>query len=130
MAYHQALACERDMKPKWKGTSIAHKIVTVFSIIVDLTIVVSAVLREFASLYVNTVETRFNNTDIEWAYKLVSLYDSVDEIAANILARPNYHRQILDYCAYDANFDVYVKLRNGDRYKVRQICNAINNYNS
>ncbi len=89
------------------------------------------VKREFASPSANTlVAIAFENTNIDWAYKLVSLYDSVDEIAANILARPNYHRQILDYCAYDTNFDVYVKLRNGDRYKVRQICTAINNYNN
>ncbi len=75
----------------------------------------------------SAIESAFNKTKLEWAYNFVSLYDDLNEIADSIVSEPNYCNEILNYCAYDTGYSVYIELRNGTKHKINDICTAINN---
>lgn len=84
--------------------------------------------NELASYTANSIiESAFGKTKLEWAYNFVSLYDDLNEIADSIVAEPNYCSEILNYCAHDTGYSVYVELRNGTKHKIDDICTAINN---
>lgn len=86
------------------------------------------VKNELASYTANSIiESAFEKTKLEWAYNFVSLYDDLNEIADSIVAEPNYCNEILNYCAHDTGYSVYVELRNGTKHKIEDICIAINN---
>ena len=111
--------------PFWKGKTIAEIVTTA----VEVVSVGEAVLRGELSSYVtgSIIEKELDGTDLMWPNNFVSLYDSLLGIIDDILAEPNFYSDILNYCAYDTNYIVYVQLRNGEKYKIEDICTAINN---
>ena len=86
------------------------------------------VKNELASYTVNPIiESSFEETNLAWAYNFVSLYDDVKEIVDSIVGKANYYCEILNYCAYDTGYLVYVELKNGTKHKIDDICTEINN---
>ena len=88
----------------------------------------SFVLNELASFVAGSIiEQAFDNTKLCWAYDLVSFSGDLAQLADSIAATPNYHREILNYCAHDTGYDVFVELENGMKHQIYDICAAINN---
>ena len=88
----------------------------------------AVVKNELASYTASSIiESAFDKTDLAWANNFVSLYDDLTEIADGIIAEPNYYHEILNYCAHDTNYLIYMELKNGVKYKIEDICKAINN---
>ncbi|MBR4017584.1 MAG: Ig domain-containing protein [Oscillospiraceae bacterium] len=73
------------------------------------------------------LEDSIENTNLEWAYNIVSFSGSLAQLANSIVATPNYHEEILNYCAYDTGYDVFIELENGTKHQIDDICEAINN---
>lgn len=81
---------------------------------------------EFISSLINIhIDVAFENTDLGWTYNFVSLFDDLDEIVDSIVAEPNYCSDILNYCANDTDYLVYVELRNGKKHKIEEISTLI-----
>ncbi len=61
----------------------------------------------------------------EWAYNIISIADSISDIGEAMSDIPDIYRPALNYCANDINYDVYMELKNGVRYKADEINQAL-----
>ena len=69
----------------------------------------------------------FEKTKLGWAWNMISIYKSMGEIVDTLTATPNFYKDILSYCAKDVNYDVYMELENGVKFKIDDICEALKN---
>lgn len=76
----------------------------------------------------NFVDEAFEETSLDWAYKIVSSYSSLTEVVVNLNSCFNYHPQIIDCCANDLYYNVLVELKNGQRYQLNDISELMTNY--
>lgn len=58
---------------------------------------------------------------------MISIYKSMGEIVGVLTATPNFYKDILNYCAKDVNYDVYMELENGVKFKIDDIYEALKN---
>lgn len=66
-------------------------------------------------------ETAFENTSLNWAYQMVSLYSSIMELAHDFDMGANYYKQIFNYCVHTLDYDIYVELKDGCQYHLSDI---------
>lgn len=63
----------------------------------------------------------FEETALEWACNLVSIFDNIQQIVSSFSENQSYYPQVIEYCANDLGYKIYVELRNGQRHQIREI---------
>ncbi len=106
--------------PSVKAYLNAHKTIKTISKLFAFS--VSVVESDFMSATADAfIEKAFDNTSVEWAYEMVSLYSSLHELISNFDTGENYYKQILDYCINDLGYNIVVELKSGQRYGFKEI---------
>ena len=100
---------------------------------VEVLITGEGTLKEvIASCSTDEALTRtFKKINLNWAYSLVSAFMDLSEaIDQMIVDTSNFYGKAMNYCSYDSPYLVYVQLKNGQLYKIDDICKAMNEYNN
>lgn len=71
------------------------------------------------------VEKAFKDTALSWAYAMVSLFDNLYELVSDFDVGDNYYKQIFEHCTNDLNYNIYVELKSGGKYKLEEISEMI-----
>ena len=99
-----------------------------------LTVGEAIVRGELASALMDeAIERAFQKFNFKWALDLVSMFNSMGEALKSIVDSPdlpNYYYEIMNYCAHDSKYLVYAEFQNIEKYKLEDICTAIDNYNN
>ena len=91
-----------------------------------------ALLRgEFLEYAANTIvglvlDKKFEKTFLNWAYKYVSLYESLQDLVDAMTLDLNYNKEIINYCACDTGYNVLFEMKNGMTYRLHDVCDLIN----
>ncbi len=87
----------------------------------------SVLRREFRSYVAgNIFDKAIEKTSLEWAMNIVSLYDSLDDLAEAMNLDLNYNKQIIDYCACQTGYNVLFELKNGTIHNLNNVCGMLN----
>ena len=73
------------------------------------------------------VEKAFEETSLSWAYDIVSLYSSLNELVSDFDIGGNYYQQVFENCANNLNYNIYVELQDGQKYQLTEISGLIAN---
>lgn len=79
----------------------------------------------FSNFTQDYIGKAFAATPLGWAYKLISLSNTVNEIADIFTVEENFSDRIINYCANTSQYDVYVVLANGETRNLQEINQAI-----
>ena len=58
--------------------------------------------------------------------KIVSLFESLKELADTLILDIDYNKQILNFCAYDNELSVKFQMRDGTVHNLKDVCELIN----
>lgn len=67
----------------------------------------------------------FEEASMSWANDLITLLNDVGDIFNNLDVVPEYDKIAYKYCAEALDYDVFVELKNGKKYKMTEICSAL-----
>ena len=73
------------------------------------------------------VEKAFEETSLSWAYDIVSLYSSLNELVSDFDIGENYYQQVFENCANNLNYNIYVELQDGQKYQLTEISGLMAN---
>ncbi len=87
-------------------------------------------LREDINVYINyvaedyvdgVVETVFDGFSLGWAYDLLSLGNTVGDLADSFNNYPNYYKEVFTYCDTDLDYDIMIKTTDNKLISVSDI---------
>lgn len=58
---------------------------------------------------------------------IVSINDSIDSILGSITENPSFYGELIEYCAVDSNYEIYLQSSNQNICKIQEINDAFNN---
>ncbi len=72
------------------------------------------------------IEKAFEETSLDWLSGAVSLYDRLDQLATAITDKPGMYFDFIHYFATNAQYRVFVKLKNAEIIEMKDLDEAIN----
>ena len=99
---------------------------TVDTIVKILSFTVNTVSNGFISAVADEfIEEAFEKTSLSWAYNIVSVYSSLNDIVQRLDFDQTYYRQIFDHCINDICYEIYMELKSGQTYTLYNIQEAL-----
>ena len=71
-------------------------------------------------------ETKSAGFSLDWAQALFELSDSLEELSEIVASKPNYYKEIFEYCAEDTNYKIIFEYNNGTFEEASSISNRLN----
>ena len=86
----------------------------------------SVLRKEFGS-YVegDTFEKAVEKTSLDWVLRLVSLYDSLEDVTDSMNLDSSYNKEIIEHCACHIGYNVFLQLKNGTTYNLNKVCEML-----
>lgn len=107
-------------------SKVVKRIVTIAARV--LSVGEAVVKNDLASFTAGSViEKAFEDTNLEWALKLVSSFEDWMGIFNSIIDTPNYTGELVTYCAKHSNYLVFAELENGETRLLNDIYTDISN---
>lgn len=73
------------------------------------------------------IQDAFEAANLGWALDIVSLHDSLNDIAGTAdMNNLRFYNSTFNYCLEEKDYQIYIELRNGTRYKIDDINTLIN----
>lgn len=82
----------------------------------------SVIIEDLQSDAIGTALDTFN---LGWADNLLTIYNNLDDLQETVTSLPSYSKHTLKYCADDLDYELYIKMQDGQTYGMQDICSEI-----
>ncbi len=107
-------------------SSLYNKYKTVKTIVKIALFSISTIKDGLAAGIINSIEENaLYGTEIDWAYKLVSVYSDIYDLVDSFNPELNYNRELIGYCANDLNYLVYAEMQDGQIHALQNIYDSL-----
>ena len=73
----------------------------------------------------DAIGTALDTFDLGWADTLFTIYNNLENLQEVVTSLPSYSKHTLKYCADDLDYDLYIKMQDGQTYGMQDICSEI-----
>ncbi len=80
------------------------------------------VLSDIAS---DMVDDAFESTSLSWLYEMVNTCTNIVSALEYLSDGYNFYKGILNYYSLDSGYNIYIKLKDNNYYKISDICSSI-----